>query len=444
MNRLLLFILCIFCFSCNNPISNKSVVDFSEKEANSNDTISHKTKPVFIAIASMTSPKETITYYNDLINYISKKVGHPIYIKQKKTYAEVNELLETGAVDFAFICSGAYVDIIRKRKIKLLAVPKVDGELFYHALIIAHKDKGINEFSDFKDHSFAFTDPLSNTGRLFPQSQLLEINAIEEEFFSKTIYSYGHDISIQMVNRGIIDGASVHGLIFEYLNIHHPEKVENIKIIGRSRKQKVVLTDDFVIEEIPVDGKLYQYQQVEASFTQPNALVNQKMLTWASDCLKDSNNDLVELYCGNGNFTAVLAQHFDKVLATEISKVSVNSANYNFDLNKVDNVTIARLSSEEFTQALNRERAFRRLANVDLDSFNFSTIFVDPPRAGLDSGTEKLVTEMDSILYISCNPETLAENLKQITKTHQVVSAALFDQFPWTKHIESGVLLKRR
>jgi tRNA (uracil-5-)-methyltransferase len=217
----------------------------------------------------------------------------------------------------------------------------------------------------------------------------------------------------------------------------------NIKIIGRSRKQKVVLSDDFVIEELSVDGKTYQYQQVEASFTQPNAQVNQKMLTWASDCLKHSHHDLVELYCGNGNFTAVLAQHFDKVLATEISKVSVNSANYNFDLNKVDNVTIARLSSEEFTQALNRERAFRRLANVDLDSFNFSTIFVDPPRAGLDGGTEKLVTEMDSILYISCNPETLAENLKQITKTHRVIRAALFDQFPWTHHIESGVYLEK-
>lgn len=218
----------------------------------------------------------------------------------------------------------------------------------------------------------------------------------------------------------------------------------NIKIIGRSRKQKMVLTDDFVIEELSVDGKHYQYQQVEASFTQPNAEVNQKMLTWASDCLQNSRHDLVELYCGNGNFTAVLAQHFDKVLATEISKVSVNSANYNFELNKVNNVSIARLSSEEFTQALNRERAFRRLANIDLDSFNFSTIFVDPPRAGLDAGTEKLVTKMDTILYISCNPETLAENLKQITKTHKVVSAAVFDQFPWTYHIESGVLLKRR
>jgi tRNA (uracil-5-)-methyltransferase len=217
----------------------------------------------------------------------------------------------------------------------------------------------------------------------------------------------------------------------------------NIKIIGRSRKQKVVLSDEFVTEKLRVNNREYSYQQVEASFTQPNAKVNQKMLTWASDCLSDSSDDLVELYCGNGNFTAVLAQHFDKVLATEISKVSVNSATTNFAANHINNVTIARLSSEEFTQALNRERAFRRLADVDLDSFKFSTIFVDPPRAGLDAGTEKLVTKMDNILYISCNPNTLAENLKQITKTHRVVKAALFDQFPWTHHIESGVYLER-
>ena len=53
------------------------------------------------------------------------------------------------------------------------------------------------------------------------------------------------------------------------------------------------------------------------------------------------------------------------------------------------------------------------------------------------------MTEMDHILYISCNPETLAANLQQITKTHRVVKAALFDQFPWTHHIESGVYLER-
>ena len=217
----------------------------------------------------------------------------------------------------------------------------------------------------------------------------------------------------------------------------------NIKVIGRSRKQKVVLCDDFVTETLEVNQRQYSYQQVEASFTQPNAQVNQKMLTWAANCLSEISGDLVELYCGNGNFTAVLAQYFDKVLATAISKVSVNSANTNFAANKIDNVTIARLSSEEFTQALNRERAFRRLADIDLDSFNFSTIFVDPPRAGLDAGTERLVTQMDNLLYISCNPDTLAENLKHITKTHKIVKAALFDQFPWTHHIESGVYLQR-
>ena len=218
----------------------------------------------------------------------------------------------------------------------------------------------------------------------------------------------------------------------------------NIKVIGRSRKQKVVLSDDFVTEKMVVNNREFSYQQVEASFTQPNAQVNQKMLTWASNCLSQSSDDLLELYCGNGNFTAVLAQYFDKVLATEISKVSVNSATVNFAANNVDNVTIARLSSEEFTQALHRVRAFRRLAHINLDSYNFSTIFVDPPRAGLDAGTEKLVTEMDNILYISCNPTTLATNLTEITKTHDIVSAAIFDQFPWTDHIESGVYLKRK
>ena len=184
----------------------------------------------------------------------------------------------------------------------------------------------------------------------------------------------------------------------------------NIEIIGRSRKQKVVLSDDFVTEKLRVNNREYSYQQVEASFTQPNAEVNQKMLTWASDCLSDSSDDLVELYCGNGNFTAVLAQHFDKVLATEISKVSVNSATTNFAANHINNVTIARLSSEEFTQALKVKEPLG-VSDVDLDSFKFSTIFVDPPRAGLDTGTEKLVTEMEHILYISCNPQTLAENL---------------------------------
>ena len=217
-----------------------------------------------------------------------------------------------------------------------------------------------------------------------------------------------------------------------------------LSIIGRSRKQKVVLDKDYVTEQLNIEGRNYSYQQVESGFTQPNAGINCQMLEWSSKQLAGSSDDLLELYCGNGNFTAVLAQHFNQVLATEISKVSVNSALTNFAANQVDNVKVVRMSSEEFTQALNKQRPFRRLADIDLESYKFSTIFVDQPRAGLDSETEKLVSRFDNILYISCNPETLASNLSQITQTHNIESVAVFDQFPWTDHLESGVLLKRK
>ena len=218
----------------------------------------------------------------------------------------------------------------------------------------------------------------------------------------------------------------------------------SIGVIGRSKKQKVVLQSDYVTEILTVDGRQYSYQQVESGFTQPNAGINTQMLCWASQSLKGSTGDLVELYCGNGNFTAVLAQHFDQVLATEISKVSVASARTNFAANHVENVAVVRMSSEEFTQALNNERPFRRLADIDLDSYDFSTILVDPPRAGLDVDTVKLISRFDNIVYISCNPQTLADNLKQICLTHNIESAAVFDQFPWTAHLESGVLLRRK
>ena len=227
----------------------------------------------------------------------------------------------------------------------------------------------------------------------------------------------------------------------------HAESLQanhDIGIIGRSRKQKLVLSTDYVTEQLSIDGKNYSFQQVESSFTQPNASINEKMLSWAlANTQNNHSTDLLELYCGNGNFTTVLAQNFKRVLATEISKTSVRSAQHNFAANDVDNVSVVRMSSEDFTSALNGERPFRRLKDIDLTSYQFSTILVDPPRAGLDASTEKLVARFDSILYISCNPNTLFNNLQSICQTHRVDKFALFDQFPYTDHIECGVLLKK-
>ncbi|MGE6450770.1 tRNA (uridine(54)-C5)-methyltransferase TrmA [Pseudoalteromonas sp. M58] len=217
-----------------------------------------------------------------------------------------------------------------------------------------------------------------------------------------------------------------------------------IDFIGRARKQKEKLGDDFVTERLMVNGQELIYQQVENSFTQPNAKVNIKMLEWAQELCKPLNNDLLELYCGNGNFSIALAGSFNKVLATEISKSSVHSAQYNIAQNKVTNLDIIRMSSEEFTQAMKGERTFSRLDGIDLSSYNCQTILVDPPRAGMDTLTCDLVANYENIIYISCNPDTLERDLDHLCQTHEVKRFAIFDQFPYTHHIESGVFLQKK
>ncbi|MFM5752831.1 tRNA (uridine(54)-C5)-methyltransferase TrmA [Aeromonas veronii] len=217
-----------------------------------------------------------------------------------------------------------------------------------------------------------------------------------------------------------------------------------LQLIGRAHKQKICLGDDFVIEQLNVAGRQLTYKQVENSFTQPNASINEQMLAWALDVTKGSEGDLLELYCGNGNFSIALAQNFRKVLATEIAKPSVDSAQFNIAANGVDNLIILRMSAEEFTMAMRGEREFNRLKGVDLKSYQCNTIFVDPPRAGLDDATVKLVQEYDNILYISCNPETLQANMAVLGETHEIARFALFDQFPWTHHMEAGVYLRRK
>ncbi|MCI8209164.1 tRNA (uracil-5-)-methyltransferase [Pseudomonas sp. S25] len=218
----------------------------------------------------------------------------------------------------------------------------------------------------------------------------------------------------------------------------------DVSLIGRSKGQRLVIGRDYVTEELEVAGRTFSYRQPEGAFTQPNGTVNQKMLDWAYAALGDREDDLLELYCGNGNFTLPLATRVRKVLATEISKTSVNAALSNLADNAVDNVTLVRLSAEELTQALNEVRPFRRLNGVDLKSYDFGSVFVDPPRAGMDPDTCELTRRFERILYISCNPETLAANIAQLNDTHRVERCALFDQFPYTHHMESGVLLVRR
>jgi tRNA (uracil-5-)-methyltransferase len=69
----------------------------------------------------------------------------------------------------------------------------------------------------------------------------------------------------------------------------------NIKIIGRARKQKFVIGDDFVSEKLTIDKREYKYRQFENAFTQPNAAINVEMINWALSCCDNIGGDLLEL-----------------------------------------------------------------------------------------------------------------------------------------------------
>ncbi|MDR0701146.1 MAG: tRNA (uridine(54)-C5)-methyltransferase TrmA [Azoarcus sp.] len=217
-----------------------------------------------------------------------------------------------------------------------------------------------------------------------------------------------------------------------------------IHIIGRSRGQRIVIGNDWLEEEIRVDGRCLRYRQIESGFTQPNGGINRAMLGWARARAAGLGGDLLELYCGNGNFTVALAPLFGKIFATELSKPSTSAARCNLEVNGIRNVALARMASGEVSEALAGARPFRRLKDIDLGAFRFSTLFVDPPRAGLDAATLELARGFDNVLYISCNPVTLRENLAALVGSHRIAAAAAFDQFPYTDHLESGLLLERR
>ena len=218
-----------------------------------------------------------------------------------------------------------------------------------------------------------------------------------------------------------------------------------VNFVGRAKKQKLIKDQDFITESLTVFDREYQFMHVENSFTQPNPYVNQSMIEWCIENTRDKKDgDLLEFYCGAGNFSIPLAQNFRKVVGTEISRTSVAAANHNIKLNQVDNVFIARMSSEEFTQYYQTGESKKRLEGAGLQDLDISTILVDPPRAGIDNDTLELIRAYEDIIYISCNPDTLIDNVKTLSSSHEVVKLALFDQFPYTHHIESGVILKRK
>ena len=233
MSRCLLLFSLIFLIGCSTTPTNSVVIQLSIlhplPEAQATEV-----KPLRVAVAAVISPQGNIDSYGPLLNYLSEELGRPIELVQRRTYAEINDLIEIGAVDMAFVCTSAYVAGEREFGMALLAAPQVDGETVYRSYLIVPADSAVQSMKDLRRGIFAFTDPMSNTGRNYPTFLVQQLGEMPETFFERTFYTYSHDDAIRAVANGVADGAAVDSLVYHHLVAREPELAQHVKIIHRS------------------------------------------------------------------------------------------------------------------------------------------------------------------------------------------------------------------
>ncbi len=229
----LLLSLVILFAACSSD-SDVTVVDFSQTiQVDRPDAFTDSSK-LRVAVAAMISPRETVIHYHRLLDHMAARLDKNVHLIQRKTYAEINEMLGTGRIDVAFICSGPYATDRGTYGFEALAVPEIQGRHLYQSYLIVNKQSSFRHLSDLQGAVFAFTDPASNTGKLVPTYWLALQNNTPERYFGKIIYTYSHDNSIMAVANSLVDAAAVHGQIWEYYNERDPQHTSQTRVIKKS------------------------------------------------------------------------------------------------------------------------------------------------------------------------------------------------------------------
>lgn len=204
------------------------------------------------------------------------------------------------------------------------------------------------------------------------------------------------------------------------------DKVDNIVLVDNQKKE-IIKGNDYIIDMI---GDMYFKVSLD-SFFQVNSYqvlnLYNKVLEYAD--LK-GNEYVIDLYCGTGTIGMFLARKAKYVFGIEINEIAVSDANYNKELNSVNNIEFL---CNDVGLVKNKFK------NIDL-------VIVDPPRVGLSSSAIKNILDINSkrIIYVSCDPVTLARDLNELKNKYEIKEVTPVDMFPNTYHCESITVLERR
>ena len=148
--------------------------------------------------------------FEPLMVYLSGAIGQKVILYIAKNYGDLRTQMETGAVDIGSFSPFAYVDAAGSGKIRIIAQSILDGSATYRGLIVARKDSGLKSVADLEGKRFAFVDPKSASGYVYPRAMLVEKGVSPERYFKEAIFAGGHDKVIAAVIEGRVDAGAIY------------------------------------------------------------------------------------------------------------------------------------------------------------------------------------------------------------------------------------------
>ena len=148
--------------------------------------------------------------FEPLTQYLSDSIGQKVTLYIAKDYGDLRKQMENGTVDIGSFSPFAYVDAERGGKIRIIAQSILDGSATYRGLIVTRKDSGLKTIADLKEKRFAFVDPKSASGYVYPRAMLMEKGINPDNYFKETIFAGNHDKVIAAVLAGRVDAGAIY------------------------------------------------------------------------------------------------------------------------------------------------------------------------------------------------------------------------------------------
>jgi phosphonate transport system substrate-binding protein len=192
-------------------------------------------RPIFrVAVAPIVSPEKSLEMYRGLIEYLAGKLGRKAVSLYRPTYSETCDLVRYQQCDIAIVGTYPFIRSEREFGMQALVVPRIKGETTYQSFIVVPEASPAKTIFDLQGKRFASSDIISTTGWLYPAMTLMAAGKNPNAFFGEHVLTGSHDKSLQAVLDGFVDGAAIHGIVFDQMIAENSSILKRIKILSTS------------------------------------------------------------------------------------------------------------------------------------------------------------------------------------------------------------------